>query len=308
MTIKAELSLSQWSLHRSLLGSGVDAIIYGCQHNPYFGIDLRRSFSSYVCGSMDPMEFPAIARNEYGINAVDYVNTFFFDRLQDKNYFAELKRRSDDEGVRNSIIMCDFEGELGAADRITRNEVVRKHIDWLMAAAILDCWAIRVNVLGVGTAEEQQGRIAEGIFELAEQADKLNMDVLIENHSDLSAKDPDWLLGILRQVNHKRAGMLIDFGSWECDPYEALEKLIPYAREISAKSYDFDKRGMETSLDYQRFFQILNKNDYQGYISIEYEGERLSEKEGIFKTKALVEKTLEKCRSNSIVDLIRQQI
>ena len=294
MTIRAKLSLAQWSLHRAFLGAGLDAVTYGCIHNPYFGIDLRRSFTSYVCGSLDPLDFPSIARNEFDINAVEYVNTFFFDRLYDRKYFSELKHRSDEEGVRNLLIMCDFLGELGAEDQKTRDEVVRTHVDWLMVAAILDCWAIRINLRGSGSAEEQQGRIAESVYSLAEQADKLNLDVLIENHSDLSTRDPDWLLGILHQVNHKRVAMLIDFGNWICDPYEAVTKLAPYARAISAKSYDFDNQGMEKNLDYHRMFKILNQNNYKGYIGIEYEGIRISEREGILATKKLVEKMLNK--------------
>ncbi len=289
MTIQAKLSLAQWSLHRAFLGSGLDAVVYGCIHNPYFGIDLRRDFENFVCGSLDPLDFPSIAKNEFGIDAVEYVNTFFFNRLYDRKYFSELKRRSDDEGVRNVLIMCDFLGELGATDHRVREEVVRTHVDWLMVAAILDCRAIRINLRGSGSAEEQQGRIAESVYNLAEQADKLNLDVLIENHTDLSTKDPDWLLGILHQVSHKRVGMLLDFGNWICDPYEAVAKLAPYARAISAKSYDFDERGMEKNLNYRRFFEILNQNDYRGYIGIEYEGVGMTEREGILATKNLVE-------------------
>jgi sugar phosphate isomerase/epimerase len=292
MTINAQLSLAQWSLSRSYLGAGFEGVMEGCLHNPYFGIDLRRSFSRFVCGSLDPLDFPIIAREEFGFDTVEYVNTFYFDRVYDRKYFSELKRRADSVGVRSRLIMCDFEGLLGAVDEKTREEVVRRNVDWLMAAAMLDCEAIRVNVRGEGKPEEQQARIAESVYQIAEQADKLNLNVLIENHSDLSAQDPDWVVGIIEKADHPRIGTLVDFGNWTGDAYIGVEKLMPYAKGVSAKSYDFDGQGMETKLDYPRLFKILDRFNYHGYIGIEYEGERLPEADGIRVTKALVEKML----------------
>lgn len=67
-----------------------------------------------------------------------------------------------------------------------------------------------------------------------------------------------------------------------------------YLREkwISAKSYDFDKSGNETTINYYKMLKIIKDSGYKGYIGIEYEGTRLSEDEGIKATKALLNTTI----------------
>lgn len=298
MTINGETSLSQWSLHRMYLGSGVDAVTYGCVRDPDFGKKLRKNFSKYVCGLDNPLDFPVIARQQFGFNAVEYVNTFFFDRVYDRNYFSELKRRADGEGVRNHVLLCDFEGELGAADRSAREDAVKRHMDWLVVASMLGCRAIRLNVRGQGEAGDQKSRIVDSVRIIADHADKLGLDVLVANHSDLSASEPDWLVEIIKQLDHTRVGAYVDFGNWTCDPYQGVEKLAPFARCVSAKSYSFDEQGMEVILDYPRLFEILNRYNFTGYISIEYEGLKSPEKDGIKATKKLVERMLLEYSSN----------
>ena len=65
---------------------------------------------------------------------------------------------------------------------------------------------------------------------------------------------------------------------------------MPYAKAVSAKSYDFDEQGNETVIDYVKILQTGKEAGYTGYIGIEYEGYRLSEKAGILATKALLER------------------
>jgi len=65
--------------------------------------------------------------------------------------------------------------------------------------------------------------------------------------------------------------------------------MMPYAKGVSAKSYDFTETGAETYLDYPRLLKIVTDAGYDGHVGIEYEGSRLSEPEGIKATKALLE-------------------
>ena len=69
------------------------------------------------------------------------------------------------------------------------------------------------------------------------------------------------------------------------------------ARAVSAKSYDFGPDGNELRLDYQRLLRIVGNAQYRGHIGIEYEGQRLSEPEGIRATKALLERVREELAS-----------
>ena len=65
--------------------------------------------------------------------------------------------------------------------------------------------------------------------------------MLIENHWGLSS-DPDWLMGLMRRVDHPRFGTLPDFGNFPetVDRYDAVEQMMPRAKAFSAKCYDFD--------------------------------------------------------------------
>jgi hypothetical protein len=78
----------------------------------------------------------------------------------------------------------------------------------------------------------------------------------------------------------------------EYDRYQGVEELMPFAKAVSAKSYDFDAAGNETTIDFQRMVRIVKKSGYKGFLGIEYEGSRLSEAEGIKATKKLLERLI----------------
>ncbi len=260
------ISLAQWSLHRTIFG-----------------------------GKLDALDFPVVARREFGIEAVEYVNQFFFDRARDRAYLRELKRRAEGEGVRSLLIMCDREGRLGDPDPKKRRQAVENHYKWVEAARFLDCHSIRVNAASEGSYEEQQKLAADGLRRLTEFAAAHELNVLVENHGGLSSNGA-WLAGVIHLVDHPRCGTLPDFGNWRIDattrydPYQGLDELMPFARGVSAKSYDFDAEGNETRLDYVRLLRIVHKAGYRGYIGIEYEGHRLDEPSGIRATKRLLER------------------
>ena len=66
--------------------------------------------------------------------------------------------------------------------------------------------------------------------------------------------------------------------------------MLPYAKGISAKAFEFDENGNETTIDFLKMFTMVKNVGYKGFVGIEYEGNGLSEDEGIKKTKLLLEK------------------
>ncbi len=259
------ISLAQWSLNRTLNG-----------------------------GKLDHLDFPRTAKNDYGIDAVEYVNTFFKQK-NDAAYNKELRKRCDDLGVKSVLIMCDGEGNLGDPDEAKRRTAVDNHRKWLDAASVLGCHCIRVNAASEGTREEQQKLAADGLRRLCEAADPMNLGVIVENHGGLSS-DGSWLAGVIAMADHKRAGTLPDFGNFDLgdgkvyDRYQGTAELMPVAKGVSAKTYDFDAAGNETTIDFARMLGIVKKAGYRGRIGIEYEGSRLSEPEGILATRKLLER------------------
>lgn len=285
-----KLALAQWSLHRTFLGTGLAAVDRAPLTDPDFAEALRRGTATVLHGRLDPLDFPAVAR-ELGYETVEYVNTFYLDCLDDPDYFAELKRRADGEGVASRLMMCDFEGMLGAADSFHRTAALDRHRRWIEVAARLECTAVRVNALGEGTPGEIQKRVADSLHRLAGIAEAYDLEVLVENHGDRVA-DAHWLVELVRRADHERVGVLADFGNWAGDRYESVARVMPWARGVSAKSYDFGPDGRETVLDYTRLLDIVRDSGYRGYIAVEYEGTRLDEVDGINATRALIERIL----------------
>jgi len=269
------ISLAQWSLHRAL-----------------------------YAGEIDPLDFPRVARRDYGIDAVEYVNQFYVDHGLDVPYLKKLGSVADGEGVKSLLIMCDGEGALGDPQPPLRKQAVENHRKWLEAARLLGCHSIRVNAKSDSTLdpEEQQLLVADGLRALCEVADDYAIEVLVENHGGPSS-DAKWLAGLIEKVDHPRAGTLPDFGNFLIeadsedpaggrwyDRYRGVGELMPYAKAVSAKSYNFDERGEDTATDYARMMAIVLDAGYRGWVGIEYEGSTLSEPDGIQATKKLLER------------------
>jgi sugar phosphate isomerase/epimerase len=256
-----KISLAEWSLHKTLFA-----------------------------GKMTNMQFPEIAKKVYGIDAVEYVNAFFKDKATDFSYLGEVNQRAKDNGVTNVLIMIDGEGNLADKDKAVREKAVENHYKWVEAAKFLGCHTIRVNAAGKGTAQEMKNAAVESLSKLSQFGASNNINIVVENHGGLSS-DGKWLSSVLADVNMKNCGSLPDFGNfYEYDRYQGVTDLMPFAKGVSAKSLDFDVDGNETKMDYVRLMTIVKNAGYRGHVGIEYEGERLSEEEGIKATKKLLEK------------------
>jgi sugar phosphate isomerase/epimerase len=271
-----EISLAEWSLHKSLFAK-----------------------------ELDNLDFPVVARKEYGIGVVEYVNAFFKDKAKDTAYLNELLKRCNDNNVKNHLIMCDGEGNLGELDDKKRLQAVENHYKWVDAAKYLGCATIRVNAYGEGSRDAVHKAAVDGLGRLCEYAAKENINVIVENHGSYSS-DGQWLTSVMKTVNKPNVGTLPDFGNFcirresgqlyqgkcveEYDRYKGVQEMLAYAKGVSAKSHDFDEQGNCTDTDYNRMMKIVKDAGFRGYVGIEYEGEKLSEPEGIRKTKALLEK------------------
>ena len=259
-----EISLAEWSLHRSLQSKEIDHL-----------------------------DFYSVAKNEFNISAVEYVNSFFFDKAKDQRYLNEMKLRGSDLGVRSLLIMCDNEGNLGDPDLKKRTKSVENHYKWAEAAKFLGCHSIRVNARSSGSYDEQIELASDGLRRLTEFGETLEINTIVENHGGLSS-NAKWLSAVMDKVDHPRVGTLPDFGNFRIegdewyDRYQGMKELMPYAKAVSAKSHEFDSNGNEIQSDYYKIMDIVLKAGYSGYVGIEYEGNVHSEIEGIKLTRDLL--------------------
>jgi sugar phosphate isomerase/epimerase len=279
------------------LGSLSSTLLNGCNNKMSFKISLAEWSLHRALNSkeIDHLDFAAIAKNDFSINAIEYVNSFFFNHAKDNAYLIEMKSRADDHGVISLLIMCDNEGNLGEPEEKKRIQAVQNHYKWAEAAKFLGCHSIRVNARSFGTYDEQIKLAADGLRRLVEFGDNIEINIIVENHGGLSSNG-EWLSSVMKEVNHPRIGTLPDFGNFRIendnwyDRYKGMEELMPYAKAVSAKSHEFDKNGDETGSDYYRMMDIVLENGYNGYVGIEYEGTKHSEMEGIRLTNKLLEK------------------
>lgn len=268
------ISLAAWSLHKTI-GRGENMV--------------------------DMLEMPRMAREDFGIEAIELVSGQL--SATDDAYFAKLKANAEAHNVKILLIMVDGQGDIGSDRERRREQAVERHQFWVDTAAGLGCHSIRMNWKGEprGVMEDPAllqefiDRSVPGFQALCEYGDTKNINILLENHWGPSSY-PDAVERLAAAINHPRFGTLPDFGNFpeEVDRYDATDRLMRFAKAVSAKCYDFDPdTGEETQIDFERMIRIVvDTHGYNGYIGIEYEGSRMSEAEGIKAAKAL----LERCR------------
>lgn len=272
-----KLSLAQWSIHKMIKEDGVD-----------------------------PYTFAEKAKN-WGFEGLEYVSQLYNPELSDAEYSAEAmanfvaksNAEAKKHGLKNVLIMIDGQGNLAVNDEAERNETVEKHKRWVDAAAAMGCHAVRVNLYGSMVPEEWIPSAVDGLSKLCDYARTKNINVLVENHGGLSSNGA-LHAEVMKTVAMDNCGTLPDFGNFcitknddgsckeEYDKYKGVKELMPYAKAVSAKSNDFDEEGNDTGIDYYKMLQMVKDADYTGYIGVEYEGNILSEEQGIIATKELL--------------------
>ncbi len=276
-----KLSLAQWSLHKTIQS-----------------------------GELNPMNFAQKAK-ELGVEGIEYVSQLYIDELKKdpdpqkamQILLDTLKANSKKHNIQNLIIMVDGEGDLAVIDEKERDKAVENHKKWVDAAQFLGCHSIRVNLFGTNDPKKWVDVATDGLSKLSDYAESKNVNIIVENHGYLSS-NAALLVEVIQNVNKSNCGTLPDFGNFclereggarwgakcikEYPKYQGVEEMMPFAKAVSAKSYDFDSEGNETTIDYKKMLKIIKNSGYKGFIGIEYEGERLSEIEGIKATRDLL--------------------
>lgn len=277
-----KISLAQWSLHKAILNDK----------------------------SLDPLDFAKKA-SELGFEGIEYVNQLYSDELAKyddpkigmENLLKTLKANSEKYHVENVLIMVDGEGNLASLDVTERDQAVENHKKWIDAAAFLGCHSVRVNAHGEGSAEDVAKAAIISLSKLADYAKEKNINVIVENHGGYTSNGA-WLSDVMTRIGKDNCGTLPDFGNFcqtkgygsindeNCevayDIYQGVKELMPFAKGVSAKSYDFSADGSQSKIDYEKMLHIVKDAGYNGYIGVEYEGSNLNEIEGIIATRNLL--------------------
>ena len=306
---------------RSFVSLIILALIFSCQNpkkstpdtKPFFKMSLAQwSFNkSFRSGGVSPYEFARLA-SELGFEGLEYVNQLYPDVMDSEDKTAAIAAFVEKNNalaaqykLQNVLIMIDSEGDLASSDENKRSEAVANHKLWIDAANQMGCNAVRLNLYGESDPEKWVANSILSLTDLADYAANKSINVIVENHGRLSSNVPV-LMKVINGTGKSNCGTLPDFGNFciaeegygslfdgSCkefyDPYKGVSEMIVKAFGVSAKSYNFDKEGNETTLDYNRLLKIVKDAGYTGFVGVEYEGDRLSEDEGIIATKTLLE-------------------
>ncbi len=263
---KFKISLAEWSLHRAL--------------------------ETRVITNLD---FPRIARDLFGIQGLEFVNGLW--QAPTWDYIRRLQANMDKTQTKGVLIMCDGEGLMGHSDRAQRMRAAQNHRKWVDIASDLGCHSIRTNMYSDvnpkidAEIEQVLEYCAQSFNDLCGYAQAKNVNVIIENHGGISS-NPDVVVRLMKKVNLPNFGTLPDFGNFpkEVDRYEAVKKMMRYAKGVSFKCYDFAPDGSETRMDVPKLMKIVQDAGYNSFVGIEYEGSRLGEFEGIAAAKRLLDR------------------
>jgi L-ribulose-5-phosphate 3-epimerase len=111
----------------------------------------------------------------------------------------------------------------------------------------------------------------DGIQQCLPVAEEFGVLMALENHWGLCST-PEGQLRIKKAIDSPWLGILMDTGNFLENPYSKLEMIAPYTSFVQAKTYYGGGEWYSLDLDYKRIMNILKKVNYQGYISLEFEG------------------------------------
>ena len=278
-----KLSLAQWSLHKNI-----------------------------KYGDMDPYEFAQVAKS-FNFSGIEYVTALYDNVMKVRDgdmskaitfWARKNKKLAEINDIKNVLIMIDEIEGLAEENKSRRLKAVENHKMWIDAAEIMGCESVRLNLYGTSNAEKWKDLSVKSLSELGSYAKNSGVNVIVENHGRISSDIPK-LMDVIYGVDMDNVGTLPDFGNFcmadegygsvfdgSCetvyDFYKGVEEMMPKAFAVSAKSNDFDENGDEKTIDYMRMMKIVKSFGYTGYVGVEYEGNRLSEEEGIKATRDLL--------------------
>ena len=147
-----------------------------------------------------------------------------------------------------------------------------------------------IRVFGWQTHETENrdplfASLARCLREVCDYGAERGVVVALQNHDNrnLAATGPD-VLRIIEDVDHPNFSFIMDTGQWQGSPgasgdpdpnadiYGYMEQTLPYASYVRCKFYKIAS-GREEVLDYDRIAGILKAANYNGCISIVYEGQ-----------------------------------
>lgn len=244
-------------------------------------------------GTLDPLDYPAFAKREFGLTAIDlWEGGLPKDKLDDEDYLARLLARARENGCDLFLLMAGVVDATGATPELRAAEA-EKHFPSVRRAAALGCRYLRVFVKAPDVDRaEAVVRCAEALGPLVRHAAMRNITLVVEPGSSPLSAQGDFLAAIAERIADPRFRLMPDFGKLKGDVYAGTAAMMPYAAIVSAKMHNFDAAGGQLDFDYFRLMRIVRESGFSGIVAIEWEGKGLAPVEGVRASQRLVERAL----------------
>jgi hypothetical protein len=229
-------------------------------------------------GKWKTLDFPRLAREDFGLNGVEFVNTLF--EVPTEAYLRQLKQNAASHGISMVLIMVDDEGDGCSPTKEGRKEFAVFHRKWVDIAHYLGCHAIRTNCRGPQSNPRPSSHptphppdkrealrwAAESYHPLLEYAKPAGINILIENHGGVS-NDPDWMVELMKLVNDPFFGAYPDWRepTTEFDNLTYLEKTLPFAKGMSYRNQPTDELTLH-------MLDLCHQSGFHGWYGIESGG------------------------------------
>ncbi|NND32638.1 MAG: TIM barrel protein [Saprospiraceae bacterium] len=225
-------------------------------------------------GKWKTLEFPRIAREDFDLNGIEFVNTLF--DVPTISYLNQLKQNADDHGVQMVLIMVDREGDGAEPTAMLRKQFAINHRKWIDIAKYLGCHAVRTNCRAPKDADPMEALkwAVESYQILLDYARDVDISIVIENHGGVS-DDADWMIKLMQAVDDPLFGTYPDWRSPtdDFDNVSYLEKTLPWAKGMSYRNQPTEELSA-------KMIKMAQDSGYKGWYGIESSG-RPAIKQGI---------------------------
>ena len=248
----------------------------------------------FAAKQLDPLDYPAFARKEFGLTELDlWEGGLPPDRLDDDRYLSDLRRRAKDAGTHLFLLMAGVVDATGGSGKAPKKAKPADHLRSIERCAVLGCQYLRLFVSAPeGDRATAVTRCAEALAPLADRAKAGGITIAIEPGASAHTQDGAFLAEIMQQLRHSHCRLMPDFGKLRGDIYEGTRAMMPYASVISAKTHEFDAAGNQVEFDYFRLMKIIATAGFKGIVAIEWEGKKLEPVAGVHASKKLIERAL----------------
>ncbi|XRN68767.1 sugar phosphate isomerase/epimerase family protein [Anatilimnocola sp. NA78] len=225
---------------------------------------------------------------EWGFDGVELLHRQM--TSEEPGYLQRLKKRA----FVNGVSLCGFSTHQGflSPDAEKRQKNIDHTIHCIELAYQLGIPTMRVNTGSWGTSKnfddlmknrgieptiegytDEDGFkwVIESLEKCLPAAEKCGVLLGLENHWGLG-RTPEGVLRVVDAIKSPWLQVTSDTGNFLEDPYDRLTLMAPKTVLVQAKTYYGGGLWYTLELDYPRIAEIFRKQNYRGWVSLEFEG------------------------------------